>query len=305
MVSENSFNELIYTQASCQKHLKSDNFKTRKESHSNMIFLLFYFFNISQTLSGCNNIHPITKKSTCYENWQKRKDLKSGLQCCLSFQQGTLRKFDVPVIILQNFTPFNYKCLRSQSEPQCAPKLKCLPRNSNDLQGFFNFLDLLRAIPFEATSDHLNWNCFNTVDNFQMEKLLSKNISLKRATKFLAIENRLKQNFCRVVLFKYLTSQRRRWLHQDLCEHNFEIFPSHKSHKPKRFRVFNPLKQTFQPLCWVNDSSKLVCSYNSETYIQQKMNNSINIFLNNYQEWNELGISIQNDMFFFCGCFIR
>ena len=269
-----------------------------------MIFLLVYFFTISHTLSGCNNIHPITKKSTCFENWQKRENLKLGLQCCLSNEEASLRKFDVPVIMVHNFTPFNFKCLRSRDEQQCKPKLKCLPKNLRDLHDFFNFLDLLRSIPFETKNDHSNWHCFNTVDNFDIEKLLSNQKRLK-TNSYLALKNHLRKNFCRTLLFKYITTHRTRVLQKDLCENIDKIAPFHKGQKPKRFGLLNPLKQIIGKLCWLDKSSKLICSYDSQLYIQTQMTTSIPIFTNHYNEWRELGISIQKDMYFFCGCFIR
>ena len=271
-----------------------------------MIFLLLYFFNISESLSGCNKVHPQSRKSICYENWRGTRNNKNGLQCCFSKNRDNMSVFEVPIIILQDFTPFNFNCLRSYSNQRCTPRDKCLPKNLRDIQGFFNFLDILKSIPSKDSNDTPNWNCYNTYDEFESQNFSPKNDNFQTAKIYPELKNRLNKNFCRSILFFYFTTYGRHALQKDLCEDNFDIFPSHKRGKSKRFRVFNPLKQTFQPLCWVNDSSQLICSNRPKLYIKHQLNNSIHVFSNHYQQWTDFGVSLkqfQTDVNTYCGCF--
>ena len=267
-----------------------------------LIFL--FLIRVCHSTPGCNEKN-LENKSLCHQKWMHEKHLISALRCCLSYKRDTINVFEVPIIMLKTYTPFDIKCQRYPHEytKRCTPHYKCLPKNLKDIEAFFNFLDLYKSIPKSSIMNKSsNWDCFNTHDDFDLKNYPLKHFPDKRLDRLVSLKKRLNGNFCRTLILDYISKIGIRYLQRDICQtYDGLALPFFRTRKPKRFSLFNPLKELSYPICMQNPLNEIECTYDAKFFMKQV--DPIKIFTNFYQEWQQLGVLVNDDIKIVCGCF--
>ena len=282
---------------------------------------------------GCNDV--VNGESKCFKRWTETANPKEALKCCMSYREGDISQFNVPIIIL----PHRIPTYRRENMPE---KPKCYPRSFNDIIGFFNFLDGYKKIPFMDFPDRtksLNWNCFNTKDKYDGSQILKprnttrKNkllSSQRQRQKIQGIKNRSENNFCRSLLYEYHLSYTPKEFQETVCDRTGEhIFPYQAAGNVK-LSQYNPQQQT--PRNWAGEFNKPIFMRNSNgsvdgtkyvvEYEKKRSENTITVFTDFREAWTDMGVQFQENhhnhrnhhhakyngvipvhMEFHCGCF--
>jgi len=289
----------------------------------------------SKLRAGCNNVNK-NGKSECFQQWKKSgyKNTKEALQCCMSYKKGDISEFNVPIIVLPYGEQREYRTDKRGN----IPEIKCYPESFKEIDGFFNFLDLYRNVPFSdyEKNPSLNWNCFNTNDTYNGRHILkpidkdqfirSSRVNVKNREK---VEERTqeKQNFCRTLLFKYHLTPIGKFsskdLRRDVCD-NEKIYP-YQSGRPI-FSLFDLEKQSPRNRWIINEDEDFerkfkntISMRNSKgnvdktrkvtEYNEKRSKNNITVFEDFRPAWKEYGVQFQEqDKYpvlrqFHCGCF--
>ena len=268
---------------------------------------------------GCNDVAQKNGPSSCYEHWQKKDKVDAqdrqaadldAVRCCInnrvSIREENYNEFNVPFIVLEqplSKQPLNFRECRNSSRYSCIPEAKCFPQRKHDIHGFFNFLDLYRKIPFEDYPDQtksLNWECYNTNDNFVPETEIDSRIG-----------RRIENNFCRYIVYDYFIANKSRSFTEDICQDSYEyddqILPFQRRGKLERrdkleFSQLNQY-QNFalrSPIIMLRNVRKnyrgdpttrvkTIAQYNS---VKKR---PITIFEDFYERWKNMGVQFPED----------
>ena len=263
---------------------------------------------------GCNNV--ANGESKCFQRWTEKKNSKEALKCCMSYREGDISQFNVPIIVL----PYriHYEYYRNGENMPENPK--CYPRSFKDIIGFFNFLDGYNEIPDRTKS--LNWNCFNTKDRYNGRKILKPSNTMrknrlisKQRQQIQDIKKRSKHNFCRSLLFEYNLSYSPREIQETVCDRTGgKIFPyqaaghvrlSHfnlQEQTPKNFqrilRENKPpkiVREFRKSICMRNNNGSIDGTKNVDEYEQKRTNNTITVFNDFRESWRDMGVQFQEN----------
>ena len=294
------------------------------------ILLLMTICGIHCGLSGCNEVAQ-NGQSKCFQQWNMNPvgpeyKLKDAVKCCMSYRKAIAtergwkhyNEFNVPLIVIKSDQPINTECRQGDPSRDCVPHAKCLPSNNfknslSDIAGFFNFLDLYRTIPFTKPNHYgyteqnktLNWECFNTNDNFDVQSLpnfptktsiktrnnkRSKRQSIKLEKRIKQLEKRLSNNFCRSILYKYHTGYDPKSFKTDLCEKEIgkNVFPF-QIDGTTRFSEFNRFEHNWErlnsPIYFLNKSNRKDHTKYVTEYDETRNKKSITVFQDYREFW--------------------
>ena len=282
--------------------------------------------------AGCNDV--VNGESKCFQRWTEKKNPKEALKCCMSYREGDISQFNVPIIDLPHRIHTGHR--------ENMPKAKCYPRSFKDIIGFFNFLDGYKEIPFMDFPDRtksLNWNCFNTKDRYDGSQILKpRNTTRKnrlissKGDQIKQIKNRFENNFCRSLLYEYNLSYSPKEFQETVCERTGEIsriFP-YQDARHVRLSHFNLQEQTpkhffgefRKPIFMRNCNGSIDGTKYVEEYQQKRSKNTITVFDDFCKAWGDMGVQFQENhqigrnhhhakcngvipvhMDFHCGCF--
>ena len=268
---------------------------------------------------GCNDVAN-NGQSQCFQQWKSnKKEIKQALQCCMNYREGDYNHFNVPIIVLPSLpSKTEFRACRASSSKNCQPSTKCSPESVNDIEGFFNFLDLYRKIPFpdyypEQTKS-LNWECFNSNDNLSgyHHQSLQKEFTFnkRRSGRVTIPETRFNDNFCRSLIYEYHKNYGPKVVKNDICE-STKIFPYQRNGRLE-FSEFNPngSNQYLKSRISINQSLRAHVSDKGVEFIPRKcfrkkyynistlenaLEKNITIFQNFYDDWRSMGVQFQED----------
>lgn len=305
---------------------------------------LFFIAVVWGSAPGCNDVKNENGNdgpSKCFQQWEKRQNPKEALKCCMSYREGDHSEFNVPIIVLPYEHQGRASRYRSRQNinmprnPQCYPKSKDL----KDIDGFFNFLDLYLTVPFNDFPDSKkssNWNCFNTVDNYDGVQILnppdttrkSKFIS-KHGREMKKLKKRTRNNFCRTLLYEYHLSYTPKEFREDVCDgsgHN--IFPLQQSSKRVRLTEFKynqnnrrNVNNKFMSPIYMSPTER---TKKVDIFLENQSKKTVTVFEDFYDAWHDMAVQFPENyqyerkynhhkhnevhtpvlMEFNCGCFV-
>ena len=286
-----------------------------------MMRILFFIAVTRGSSPGCNDVVNGNGKSQCFQRWTENKDSKEALKCCMSYKEGDYSEFNVPIIVFPH-EPNEYR------RENILEPLKCYPESFKDINGFFNFLDGYKQVPFNDFPDRtksLNWNCYNTDDKYDGSQILYP-ISKARKNKLLKsqwhqikqIKKRTGNNFCRSLLYEYHLSYTSKELQETVCDRTGEqIYPRcwmsdqdpgrlelsrynpNAGTPQKRFKALPgdrlPIERFIKPILHIIDND-VKDTKNIRKYQKRRPNKTITVFEDFRESWREMGFQFPENV---------
>ena len=298
--------------------------------------ILFFIAVAWGSSPGCNDVVNENGISKCFQRWTRNNDPNAALKCCMSYREGGYSEFNVPIIVLPH-KPNEYRRRLRENIPEHP---KCYPESFKDINGFFNFLDGYRDIPFNDYPDRrksLNWNCFNTDDKYDGSQILHP-VSETRKNKLIKsqwhqieqIKNRTENNFCRSLLYEHHLSYTSKEFQETVCQHRTgeKIYPrswmSDQDTGQLKLSRYNPEggtpqkwgKRFIKPIAHILDND-VKRTKNVRKYQKSRSNNTITVFDDFRESWRGMQFQFPENVNrngsahhhakvhreFHCGCF--
>ena len=256
---------------------------------------------------GCNDV--VNGESKCFKRWTENDNPKEALKCCMSYREGEISQFNVPIIVLPHRIHYEYR----RNRENIPENPKCIPRSFNDIIGFFNFLDGYKKIPFMKFPDRtksLNWNCFNTKDRYDGSQILKpRNTTRKnrlissKPEQIQHIKNRFENNFCRSLLYEYHLSYSPKEFQETVCDRTGETIFPYQAARHVRLSHFNLQEQTpkhffdefRKPIFMRNKNGSIDGTKYVAEYEQKRTNNTITVFQDFREAWRGMDVQFQEN----------